>query len=460
MKTGRSLRDTLGILGTRVVWSAMGLVSGVVLARWLGPHDRGILALVLLLPSTVLTLVKLGVSQATVFFINRKEATVDQVASNSVILALLLGLASSAFIWFTRDNLLHKVLSDVPDWALLLGLVRVPLLLLDNYLYSILQATAQFGLYNRRLLQSEGIRLVLVAIFVMGLNLGLPAAIATYTVIGLINIAWLMLNMRETIHFSLTFDTHLLRKMLSFGIRSYVQVVTAHLLLRIDIYMVQAFLGPAQTAFYALALHFTELVLEVPQAIGLVLYPKLAALPEAQMHRLTAQSCRRTLMVTVPAAVALALVGPWIVTLWYGQAYAPAGAPLPWAAVGVAAMSIFVIITRDFTARQKQRVNTVAGLLALATNVVLNVVLIPIYGIVGASFATAVAYGGACVILIHFFLRESGMRWVDVLVPTRDDVAYFTGIAQRALAQANGGKTNDERTKDEGTKDQRRQKVG
>jgi O-antigen/teichoic acid export membrane protein len=436
VKIGQALRDTLGILGTRVIWSVMGLVSGVVLARWLGPHDRGILALVLLLPSTVLTLVKLGVSQATVFFINRKEATVDQVASNSVILALLLGVASSAVIWFTRDNLLHKVLADVPDWALLLGLVRVPLLLLDNYLYSILQATGQFGLYNRRLLQSESLRLVLVAIFVMGLDLGLPAAIATYTFIGLVNIAWLMLNMRETIHFSARFDTRLLQKMLSFGIRSYVQVVTAHLLLRIDIYMVQAFLGPAQTAFYALALHFTELVLEVPQAIGLVLYPKLAALPEEQMHRLTAQSCRRTLMVTVPAAAALALVGPWVITLWYGKAYVQAGAPLPWAAVGVAAMSIFVIITRDFTARQKQRVNTVSGLLALATNVALNIFLIPIYGIVGASFATAVAYSGACVILIYFFLRESGLRWTDVIVPTREDVAYFTGIAQRALARA------------------------
>jgi len=436
VKSERALRDTLGILGTRVIWSLMGLVSGIVLARWLGPHDRGVLALVLLLPSTVLTLVKLGVSQATIFFINRKEATVDQVASNSVVLALLLGLTSSLFIWVTRDNLLHKVLSDVPDWALLLALVRVPLLLLDNYLYSILQATGQFGLYNRRLLQSEGLRLVLVAIFVMGLNLGLPAAVATYTVIGLVNIVWLMLNMRERIHFSLRFDTRLLRKMLSFGIRSYVQVVTAHLLLRIDVYMVQAFLGPTHTAFYALALHFTELVLEVPQAIGLVLYPKLAALPEAQMHRLTAQSCRRTLMVTVPAAAALALVGPYVITLWYGQAYAEAGAPLPWAAVGVAAMSIFVIITRDFTARQKQRVNTVSGLLALVTNVALNVVLIPIYGIVGASFATAVAYSGACAILIYFFLRESGLRWTDVVVPTREDLAYFHGIAQRALARA------------------------
>ena len=436
MKIGSALRDTLGILGTRVIWSVMGLLSGVVLARWLGPHDRGILALVLLLPSTVLTLVKLGVSQATVFFINRKEATVDQVASNSVILALLLGLVSSVFVWVTRDNLLHKVLSDVPDWALLLALVRIPLLLLDNYLYSILQATGQFGLYNRRLLQSEGIRLVLVAVFVVGLDMGLAAAVATYTFIGLVNIVWLMFNMRETIHFSLSFDSALLRRMLSFGIRSYVQVVTAHLLLRIDVYMVQGFLGPSQTAFYALALHFTELVLEVPQAIGLVLYPKLAALPEEEVHRLTAQTCRRTLMVTVPAAAALALLGPWVITLWYGKPYAPAGAPLPWAAVGVAAMSIFVIITRDFTARQKQRVNTVAGVLALVTNVALNIVLIPTQGIVGASLATAVAYTAACVILIYFFLRESGLHWAAVVVPTRDDVSYFGGIAQRALARA------------------------
>ena len=38
MKIGRSLRDTMGILSTRIVWSGMGIISGVILARWLGPH--------------------------------------------------------------------------------------------------------------------------------------------------------------------------------------------------------------------------------------------------------------------------------------------------------------------------------------------------------------------------------------------------------------------------------------
>ena len=67
----KAIRDTLGLLSTRVVWSAMGVVSGIILARWLGPHDRGVLALVLLLPSTLVTLVKFGAAQANVYVINR-----------------------------------------------------------------------------------------------------------------------------------------------------------------------------------------------------------------------------------------------------------------------------------------------------------------------------------------------------------------------------------------------------
>ena len=138
------------------------------------PYDRGILALVLLVPSTVVTLVKLGVSQATVYYINRKEASVDRVASNSVILALGLGVLSAVDrLAVARQR--STVLRDVPTWALALALVRVPLLLLDNYLFSVLQATGQFGVYNTRLLISEALRLVLVAIFVMWLNLGLFA---------------------------------------------------------------------------------------------------------------------------------------------------------------------------------------------------------------------------------------------------------------------------------------------
>ena len=436
MKGDKAIKDTVGIFVTRFIWSGMGLISGIALTRYLGPENRGILTmLVQVIPSTVVTLTKLGVSQATVYYVNRKDASVNQVASNSVTLALTLGGSAAVLLWLFRGQMATNVLKEIPTWALAIALLRLPLLLLDNFLFGVLQATGQFGLYNVRLLVSEAIKLVLVAIIVL-LNLGLWAAIWLYTIIQVVNIAWLMISMRRTIRFSLGFDGRLLRNMLSFGVRSYVQTVIQNLLLRVDQYMVQAAQGPAQVGFYSLGVHLIETLGELPQAIGLVLYPRLATLAEEDMHRLTAQTCRRTLLLVVPAAIALTVFGPSIITLLYGAAFAPAGAPLLWLAVGNAALAIFVIITRDFTARSKQAVNTVAGLIALIINVALNLYTIPRYGIVGAAFATAVAYTVACVILVGFFCAESGLPVVTVLVPQVEDARYFISLARRGLDRA------------------------
>lgn len=432
----RLSKDILGIFSTRAVWTVLGVISGVILARWLGPHDRGILALVLLVPSTTVTLAKLGLSQSNVYYINREQADAGQVTSNTVVFALLSGVAAAAIVWVVKDSLLKTVLRDVPTWALAIALIRVPMLLLDNYLYGVLQATGRFGLYNIRLLISESLRLLFVVVALILLGWGLYAAVVIYTLLGTFNALWLMVATRRRIPFKFSLYPKLLRGQLSFGVRSYIQTAVAHLLLRIDIYMVSYFLDPANTAFYALTLHFTELALEFPQAIGLVLYPRLASLPEEEVHRVTAQACRRTLMLTVPGALLLALFGPYIITAWYGEPYAPARAPLPWAAVGVVMMSVFVILTRDFTSRGQQRINIMAGFLALAGNIVLNIFLIPTMGIVGAALATAVSYSGACLLLLVFFSIESGISPLSTIIPRWDDFQYFLLTARQGIARA------------------------
>jgi len=428
----RLSRDILGVFGTRAVWSLLGIVTGVVLARALGPYDRGILALVLLVPSTVVTLVKLGMTQANVYFINRERVPAVQVASNAAALAIVLGAAAVTVVWTVRAGLLDTVLRSVPAWALALALARVPLMLLDDYLYGVLQATGQFRVYNTRLLVSEALRFVLVAVALLVLDMGLFAAVAIHTLTTVFNVTWLVVTMRRVLPFTLRVDRPLMRRQLTFGVKSYVQTLTSHMLLRADVYMVSYFLGPAETAFYSLALRFTELVLEIPQAVGVVLYPRLASLPEAQIHRLTAQACRRTLLLTGTFILPLVLLGPTVIVLWYGEAYAPAGQPLLWAGVGALALSIFVILTRDFTSQNRQRVNIAAGVPALVLNIVLNLVLIPKFGIVGAAMATAISYSVACVVLLAFLLPRAHLSLREVLVADRHDLRFFVDLAQRA----------------------------
>lgn len=427
------LADVVGIFGTRTARSILGVLGGVVLARWLGPHDRGILALVLLLPATAITLAKLGVPQSCVYFINRDKWPATTVASNAMSLALLLGTAVAAACWLLREPLLATVLPGVPPWALALALVRVPLLLIDDYFFGVLQAVGNYRIYNQRLIVGELLRIAAIFVALVGFGMGLFAAVLIHTAVSAVIVVWLLVGVYREIPFSLRIDTGLLRGQLAFGFKSYVQTLTQHMLLRIDVYMIAYYLGPAETAFYSLALRFTEMVLEIPQAVGLVLFPRLASLPAAEIYRLTAQTCRRTLALTSVFAAGLAVLGPPVIVLWYGDDYAPAGDPLVWAAIGIIAMSIYVIVTRAFTSQNRQRVNIAAGIPALGLNVVLNALLIPPLGITGAALATAVSYTIACLVLVTLFTRESQMPLRRVLVAEREDLQFFWNAGKRGL---------------------------
>lgn len=427
------LSDVVGIFGTRAARSVLGIVGGVVLARWLGPHDRGVLALVLLLPATAITMVKLGVPQSCVYFINRDKWPAETVASNVFSLALLLGTAVAAACWLLRDPLLDTVLPGVPTWALALALLRVPLLLIDDYFFGVLQAVGKFGIYNRRLIEGELLRIAAILVALVGFDMGLYAAVLIHTAVSAVMVVWLLVAVYREIPFTISMSRTLLRGQLEFGFKSWIQTLTQHMLLRIDVYMVAYYLGPAETAFYSLALRFTEMVLEIPQAIGLVLYPRLASLAPEEIYRLTAQTCRRTLALTGVCAAGLALLGPPVIVLWYGPDYAPAGDPLLWAAVGVIAMSIYVIVTRAFTSQNRQRINIAAGLPALVLNVALNAVMIPQMGIVGAALATAIAYSIACIVLLTMYTRESRATLREILIADRNDLQYFYNVGKRSL---------------------------
>jgi O-antigen/teichoic acid export membrane protein len=202
-----------------------------------------------------------------------------------------------------------------------------------------------------------------------------------------------------------------------------------HFLFRSSIYLVSYFLGPTQTAFYSLALHFTEILLEIPQAVGWVIYPKMASLEKADVHRLTAQACRRTILLTATAGAGLAVAGPIIIPLWYGKAFAAAASPLMVAVFGAVMMSVFTILSRDFTSRNRQRVNIQAGLVALISNFALNIYLIPALGIVGAALATSLAYTLAAIMLLIPFRIDAGVKARDVLLPTVADARFI----QKAL---------------------------
>jgi O-antigen/teichoic acid export membrane protein len=432
----RSLtRDVFGTYGTRLLIVGLSVFTGVITARMLGPHQRGIFALVYQFAATVVTFAKMGLAQSSVYSIRRERVPPAQVAANALFVALTLGTVFALLALAFRHQLLATMLRGVPQWAFLISLPVIPILLFESYFYAILQALGKFDLYNRRMLIGTALLLLFLFIFLVGVRGGLEAAILVVVCNPIYMDGWLLVTVSRMFPLSLRPNIPLLKRQIPFGLKSHVQVLAQHMHLRADMYLVAYFLNPSEVAFYNLAVRLAEFMLDIPRTVSMALYPRLAALDDRAMHRLTAQACRRTVMLTATGGVLLSTFGPMLIVLWYGRDYAPAGRPLPWISAGIVMMSVYVSLTQSFTSRNQQQVNITAGLIALVGNVVLNLYLIPSMGIVGAALASAISYGCAALLLLVFFLRESELSLFAVLLPQRDDFQYFWNVFGRVVGR-------------------------
>ncbi|HVN86602.1 MAG TPA: oligosaccharide flippase family protein [Candidatus Binatia bacterium] len=413
----------------------LGLSTSIITARVLGPSARGIFTLVTTLPHTLSAMVKLGLAQGAVYAIRKNKVAPSKVASHLAITAV--GLSGPVVLGaiFFREQMASGFMKGAEPIYLILGLPLVPLLLIESYFYAVLQGLEYFRLANHRVIVSSLLAPSTMFIALVLCGGGLRAAILTNLALVVAMDVWLIATVFSLAPFRWQWDWRFAEQMLKFGVKSHLQILAQHLHMRIDVYIIAAFLTPADVAFYAIATRLAELVFNVPESLGMVVYPRQAGSSKQRVEDLTATACRHTIFVTSVAAVGLVTIGPWLIRLWYGAAYAPVAAPLPYLVVGVIMMSVFFMFTRNFTSQNRQEVNLLSSVVALGGNFGLNIVLVPRMGIAGAGLSSAISYSLGAAILASIYFRESGKRVRDVVVLQRSDVAEYRRLVQSAASR-------------------------
>jgi len=451
------LEDFGGTLATVFAKMGFGVIIGIITARTLGPELRGIFALVSTFPASITTLTKFGQAQATIYFIRREKEDVSVVASTAVWFGLGTGAVLVALVLLLREQILATALRGVPLWALVAVCPMIPILLMESYLYGVLQATDRFRVYNTRLLGESVIALALMATVLIGLGWGLPGALGVSVALNAVMLAWVFWTIHRDTPLRFVFDRELFRRMFRYGMKSHLQIIASHFNFKAGVYLCSYYLTPAEVAFYAIGAKFAEQMMSIPQSLGLAMFPRLAGMTEDRVHAMTAAACRQTLAITISAAIVLTVAGRFAIVTLYGVAYEPAALPLVWIAWGIVMMSMYVLLSRDFTARDRQVINLIAAYIALGGNIVLNVWLIPRYGIEGAAIGTSASYSVAALLLYVFFLRESGLRWHEPLILRSEDLdrwrRLFVEVRQRTAkkkrAARKGGRPRQHSEKDD-----------
>ena len=273
-KAGRSVLGTLAASGGLQL---IVIISGVLVARSLGPEDRGYLALLIVIGTVCAIAGTLGLPAAMTYYIARDPSQARRIASSLA----WVGVAQLAAVFVVQAAALAAVVhSDPPrvQLAAAISLLLPPGILALSFGLAILQGQRHFTAYNvLRIAPSIAYVVGVVAIYVLG-HTDLVLFMALWAGVNLLGgIVVLAFAARAVSKSEEADGAPSRRQMLRFGLKAFLGSLSPVDVVRLDQALVGLFLTPVALGLYVVAQALANLPRVLATSIGAVAYPHVAA---------------------------------------------------------------------------------------------------------------------------------------------------------------------------------------
>lgn len=187
------------------------------------------------------------------------------------------------------------------------------------------------------------------------------------------------------------------RELLTFNVLNIVLLFLVTSLYQVDILLLGTLAGSTETGFYRAALTIAEFVWFVPFALQTVLLHSTSELwtggERQRVTELATRSTRYCLLFTSLLAIGLLALGDRFVPLYFGAEFQSAVVPLFLLLPGALGFAVArpILAIGQGTGSLRPLIYATGG--AAAVNLVLNLALIPGFGMAGAAVATSTGYG-------------------------------------------------------------------
>ncbi|MDR1854141.1 MAG: oligosaccharide flippase family protein [Azoarcus sp.] len=424
MNRGGYLWHLILSMGTRLTTIVVRLLRNVLLARILGPADRGLFALLSALPDLVAALTSGGLNTAVGYNAARGVPIGVLLTQILVYGCLLAGATTLAGVALLRGFGGALAFVDQLGPLLWLLLLAVPLTVLKSGLLTLHNADERIGPFNAlRLLESLAPLVLFVALWLLlPRDQMLIAALASW-LLGLAAVVVAGWRWLARFHdLQPQWNKTIQRALLCFGAKSHPDTICQQFMRRADYLLIGAMLPAAALGHYAMATVAAELLLIVPEAVTTPLMKRLLRQGEG-IQDLTALALRLTATAMLVACVVTALIGEWLIVVLFGAPYAPAYPALLALLPGVFGLCYASILRLDLLGKELPGSLSLLMGMATAVDVALVLWLIPKWGIVGAGIASSVAYLFVTVGMLEMYCRSGGALWRSLILLPGDVAA-------------------------------------
>ncbi len=424
---------TLNFIG-QVAGLAIGFVSSILLARWLGPSDRGLLGIMVSIVELGIAFAGLGLPFAVGYYASRLSSAPGALLGNSLMWGGLLAVVFVPMFWFLEEPISDLVARGEGGETWVLVAALIPVTFLSYTTSHQLSGTLRFGLYNVLLVGSKVVLLVgviaLVGLFDLGVAGALLATAAGAILVIVGSLPSILRSGRPR------FDRGLLRTMIGYGARVEVGAVFQLMNARLDVIILQFFRPLSQVGYYVIAQIIAELVIVLSRAFQTSLLPLISRFEGQERQALTTTAAiRHHGILTFGAILFNAVFGTLVILFGYGPSFRGALVPMLILLPGMWFLGTGMVVAGDLRGRGRPGLSSALGGLAVAVTVGLDLLLIPNHGAVGAAFASLAAYTVFGTTSLVALARVSGIPLRTLVIPTSADLALYPAAIRTGLSR-------------------------
>lgn len=402
---------------SRMAALALAFATTVIVARFLGPDGRGNVAVAFGLTQLLAQFGTVGLIAANPYFLARGALRTEQLIGASLICTLALGPLLVA-IGLSLGALLPQVVEGLPLLELFVALIALPALLGTQFLQSILLGEGRMVAYNAI---EAGVAATTFVVVLVGLGVldgGSMAALSIATCCSYAGLVSCSLALRRGGRGIAWPSRAVLHRLIVYGFRIYVATLLSFALVRVDLLLVNAFLGPRDAGIYSVATAIATGLSVLPAVVGLNLFPRVAAGGGGPLTglvlRITAPIFALFCLVSVPAAATL-------IRPVFGTEFAEATQLYFWIVPGVFSLGMLTILSHHFAGEGFPVEAMLVWLAGLAVNLAINLAFLE-KGAWVASLSSSVAYTLVLVLHVRLFVARSGL---EPLRPRRSDLSLL-----------------------------------
>lgn len=405
------------------------------MTRMLGDVGRGEYALLINQVALITMLMGFNLTYGITYFTAKSTDDLRKTIGTALTLFLFSAIVTPIVLWgmntseLLSDLMMPKGRTQFFYWAFVY--ISIVMGLLSASIYSVMLGLKKFRFINGiSLLNAVSSAVAFLLLFIYRDRLGpdILAPILVVTIlIKLIPLAcWCVLY---AVHVKIlprpVLAWPIIRPILAFSLVGYLSNLINLINYRFDIWVVDHYRGAAELGLYAVAVGVGQMLFYVPDPFSRVVQPFLFGEQTDEMLARFKSVARLNFTALLILATGLGVLAPWIIPLLYGHIFDNSALALQLLLPGILFSGATKLLSQLVVQRGHQSFLLLTTSIGALITIGLDFLLIPRWGIAGASVASSVSYFSILFVLLLVIRSKIGIGIRDMFILRPADFAVL-----------------------------------